>query len=82
MLSATYNPSPLDAGNVVTLTLTVTGNGSCATIADTKDLTVTDGRTVFAGRGQRDVRQRLLYGYRCDQHERHHTVDAQWQRHR
>ena len=34
--------------------------------------------TVFRWRGQRDVRQRLLYGYRCHGHERIcHRVDAQ-----
>jgi hypothetical protein len=48
-ISPTYTPSPLDAGNTVTLTLTVTGNGSCAPATDTKALSITDGPTADAG---------------------------------
>ncbi|NJN41197.1 MAG: PKD domain-containing protein, partial [Flammeovirgaceae bacterium] len=36
-------------GNVVILTMTVSGNGSCASAVDTQALTVTDGPTADAG---------------------------------
>ena len=48
-LSATYTPVASDAGNIVTPTLTVTGNGSCAAVADTKDPGPSRMVTVFAG---------------------------------
>ena len=45
----TYTPAAGDAGSVVTLTLTVSGSGSCADAVDTKALTVTDAPTADAG---------------------------------
>src|SRR5690606_41688353 len=39
-LTPTYTPGAGDAGNVVTLTLTVDGNGSCADAVDTKELMI------------------------------------------
>jgi len=48
-INPTYTPDPTDAGNIVTLTLTVSGNGSCADAIDTKALTITDAPTADAG---------------------------------
>ena len=48
-LTPTYTPVAADGGNVVTLTMTVSGNGSCTDAVDTQALTVTDGPTADAG---------------------------------
>ena len=48
-ISPQYNSVAADAGNVVTLTLTVSGNGSCLDAVDTKAITVTDAPTADAG---------------------------------
>ncbi|MGK7388834.1 MAG: gliding motility-associated C-terminal domain-containing protein [Candidatus Cyclobacteriaceae bacterium M2_1C_046] len=48
-LTPEYNPVAGDAGNIVTLTLTATGNGSCADAVDTKALTVSAAPTADAG---------------------------------
>ena len=49
-LTPTYTPAAGDYGNSVTLTLTATGNGPCATVIDTKVLYIdrTPGATVGA----------------------------------
>uniref|UniRef100_UPI0025F58088 PKD-like domain-containing protein n=1 Tax=Marivirga sp. TaxID=2018662 RepID=UPI0025F58088 len=41
-LTPTYSPVTGDAGNIIILTLTVTGNGSCADAVDTKELIIND----------------------------------------
>ena len=48
-VTPTYTPIVADGGSVVTLTLTVTGNGSCANVVDTKALTITSAPTADAG---------------------------------
>ncbi|MGM0582227.1 MAG: hypothetical protein ACQETL_16225, partial [Bacteroidota bacterium] len=48
-LTPTYSPDPTDAGNVVTLTMTVSGNGSCDPAVDTKEITITPAPTADAG---------------------------------
>ncbi|MEZ4757858.1 MAG: gliding motility-associated C-terminal domain-containing protein [Flavobacteriales bacterium] len=49
-LNATYTPSAADiAAGQITLTLTTTGNGSCAAAADTRVLTYTPAPIVNAG---------------------------------
>jgi hypothetical protein len=48
-LTPTYNPVTADAGNNVTLTLTVGGNGSCSDAVDSKLLFITDAPTANAG---------------------------------
>jgi hypothetical protein len=48
-LTPTYNPVTADAGNNVTLTLTVSGNGSCSDAVDSKLLFITDAPTANAG---------------------------------
>ncbi len=47
--SPTYTPVSTDAGTIVVLTLTVAGNGTCATVQDTKELTITPAPTADAG---------------------------------
>ena len=49
IINPTYTPVAADAGNTVTLTLTVTGNGSCATVNDTKAITITPEPVADAG---------------------------------
>ena len=49
LINPTYSPASTDAGTIVTLTLTATGNGSCATVQDSKALTITAEPTANAG---------------------------------
>ncbi len=51
----TYTPALADAGSAVTLTLTVSGNGSCADATDTKVLTITNAPTADAGAATDEV---------------------------
>ncbi|NJM14806.1 MAG: hypothetical protein HC896_05005 [Bacteroidales bacterium] len=48
-LTPTYTPAAGDAGNTVTLTLTVNGNANCDPVVDTKDIDVLDNATANAG---------------------------------
>ncbi len=50
-----YTPALADAGSTVTLTLTVSGNGSCADATDTKVLTITTAPTADAGAATDEV---------------------------
>ncbi|WP_170111412.1 HYR domain-containing protein, partial [Mangrovibacterium marinum] len=51
-LTPTYTPAVGDAGEIVTLTMTVTSNGNCGTATDTYTITVDPLATVDAGPDQ------------------------------
>jgi hypothetical protein len=60
-LTPTYTPAAGDAGTIVTLTMTVSGAGSCAPAVDTKALTVTASPIANAGAATAEICETSAY---------------------